>query len=448
MILKIFALMPFAAVLTATAAELTHPPRLAAGRTFVTHTSPAFLNPAGSLKEGVEIAETPPTVDFMYYSGQDYPGNPWSVWGDGLAVGDKYYSAIGDHKSPEGNAFVYEYTSATKALRRVVDLREVLRVPPGHYTPGKIHSRLDLGRDGWIYFSTHRGSTRVALDPANHFKGDWIVRYHPGQGRSEIVAHAPLPMQCMPCGMLDPDRLVFYAGTADGLNKKDPQFLAYDVAQRKILYADDYGPYRYLILAASTGKVYFHGDTGTAKRVRGPGQLVRFDPANPAKPVPIPAVVGLRSATMETPQGTVYTIDRDALWVFDTRTEKAESLGPSAVAGQTYTTSIDADMATGRYLYYVPGAHGGAERDGTPLVQYDVKTRTRKVIAFLHPYLYEKHGYIPMGTFGSAVSPEGDRVYITWNGNRGTEPGDVKRKIRFNTCALTVVHIPESEREP
>ena len=114
----------------------------------------------------------------------------------------------------------------------------------------------------------------------------------------------------------------------------------------------------------------------------------------------------------------------------------------------TYTTSIDADMKTGRYLYYVPGAHGGAQQDGTPLVQYDLKKRTRKVIAFLHPYLYRQHGYIAVGTFGSAVSPEGDKVYITFNGNRGTAPEGLDGRVRFNTCALAVVHVAESERRP
>ena len=151
---------------------------------------------------------------------------------------------------------------------------------------------------------------------------------------------------------------------------------------------------------------------------------------------------------METPDGLVYTIDHDALWVFNTRTEKAKLLGASAVASKTYTTSIDADMKTGRYLYYVPGAHGGSEKDGTPLVQYDIKTGTRKVIVFLHPALYESFGYIPVGTFGSAVSPEGDKVYITWNDNRGTRKEDLNKRVRFNTCALTVVHIPEAERRP
>jgi hypothetical protein len=428
--------------------DLTHPPLLPGGKEVVSLQSQDFLEPTETLLPGVKIARTPPAVDFAYYPGQDYPGNPWSVWGDGLVVSNKYYSSIGDHKSPEGNAFVFEYDPDKRTLKRIVDLQKVLKVPKGHYTPGKIHSRIDMGADGWLYFSTHRGSTKVAFDPRNNFKGDWILRHNPGSGKSEVVVHAPLKMQCMPTGLLDPDRLVFYAGTADGLNENPPKFLAYDVRNRKILYSDDYGPYRYLIFARSTGKVYFHGNTSSPSRTRGPCNLVRFDPENPVPPVSIPAIVGLRSATLETPDGLVYTIDHDALWVFNTRTEKAKLLGASAVASKTYTTSIDADMKTGRYLYYVPGAHGGSEKDGTPLVQYDIKTGTRKVIVFLHPALYESFGYIPVGTFGSAVSPEGDKVYITWNGNRGTRKEDLNKRVRFNTCALTVVHIPEAERRP
>ncbi len=444
---SVFLLLSPAVVCAASDEALTWPPKLAGGKKVVTITSPALLKPTAEVKPGVKIAKTPPTVNFMYYPGQDYPGNPWSVWGDGLAVGNKYYSAIGDHKSPEGNAFVYEYDADTKKLTLVVDLRKTLRRPKGHYTPGKIHSRLDRGRDGWLYFSTHRGSTRVAFDPGAHFKGDWILRYHPEKKKTEIVAAAPLPMQCMPCGMLDPDRLIFYAGTADGLNEKKPQFLAYDIAGRKILYTDAHGPSRYLIFARSTGKVYFHGGTSSPSKTEGPAALVRFDPEKPGRPVPIAARCGLRSATMETPDGRVYTIDHDALWEFDTKTEKATPLGAAAVGSATYTTSIDADP-TGRYLYYVPGAHGRAYRDGTPVVQYDVKTRTRKVIAFLHPLLYGKYGYIPIGTFGSAVSPDGNKLYVTWNGNRGTKKENLDKRVRFNTCAMTVIHIPSSERNP
>jgi len=49
------------------------------------------------------------------------------------------------------------------------------------------------------------------------------------------------------------------------------------------------------------------------------------------------------------------------------------------------------------------------------------------------------------GTYSSAVSPEGDKVYLTVNGNCG---GASDGRIRFNTCALFVVHVPQSERQP
>ena len=67
------------------AAELSFPPRLPDGKKVATDTSEAFLKPPATLGEGVEIARTPPSVDFLYYPEQTYPGNPWSVWGEGLA---------------------------------------------------------------------------------------------------------------------------------------------------------------------------------------------------------------------------------------------------------------------------------------------------------------------------------------------------------------------------
>lgn len=424
--------------------DVSWPPKLPGGKDIVTINSPDLLKPAGELNKGVKIAKTPPTVDFLYYDCQTYEGKPWSVWGDGLAVEDKYYSPVGDHKSPMGNAFVYEYDTKTKKLRKLVDVRSVLKKPDGWYTPGKIHSRLDMGKDGMLYFSTHRGSTRVGLDPKNHYEGDWIMRCDPASGKTEVVVHAPLKMQCLPTGMLDGERMIWYAGTADGLNKREPQFLAYDVANGKTIYSDDYGPYRAIILSKTTGKMYFHGEKSSPGNKGEGAKLSRFDPEKPGKPKQIDAVVGLRAASLETPQGIVYTIDHDNLWAFDVKTEKAKHLGPSAVASKTYTTSLDCDP-TGRYIYYIPGAHGGAQDDGTPIVQYDTKTNTRKVICFLHPVLNKKCGYIPIGSFGYDLSPDGSTLFVTWNGAH-----DVKadaRKVPFRSVAMTAIHIPESERK-
>jgi hypothetical protein len=170
---------------------------------------------------------------------------------------------------------------------------------------------------------------------------------------------------------------------------------------------------------------------------------MRFDPSEKKQPVQIEGEIGIRAATQETPQGYVYTVSlgragREAtLYAFNTKTEQVEPLGPAAVGTQQYIASLDADP-TGRYLYYVPGAHGGADADGTPIVQFDLRARQKKVVAFLHPFYADKYGAIPCGTYSLAVDPRGDRLYITWNVSRGSRAWDC--------CALTVVHVPPEER--
>lgn len=418
------------------AIEVSYPPKLPSGERVVTETAPAFLEPPPTLKAGVTIAKAAPAIDFMFFPGQDYPGNPWSAWGDSLAANGKYYASIGDHQAP-GNAFVYEYEPKSKTLRQIVNLKKVLGLPEGHYTPGKIHGRLDLGNDGWLYFSTHRGSTRVTTD-AFHYKGDWIIRHHPERGDTEMVAQGPVPKHCIPCSVLDPQRLIFYGGTAPGTGRVEDgiQFFAYDVRHKKLLYSGPAGPSRYMMFARSTGRVYFTPGNADAP-------LMRYDPEKGGAPEKIPGTIEIRAATQETPQGYIYSVSqgqrgREAmLYAFNTRTEQIDSLGSAAVGTQGYITSLDADPS-GRFVYYVPGAHGGSELDGSPVVQFDVRTKQKKVIAFLHPYFQEKYGCTLKGTFSSAVDPAGDKLYITWNNSRGSRAWD--------SCVLTVIHVPSSER--
>jgi hypothetical protein len=418
-------------------AQPVFPPVLPNGAASVTECSPDFIKAPAGFPADVPTAKTAPTVDFAFIPGQDYPGKPWSAWGDSLAVNGKYYTAVGDHLAP-GNAFVYEYDPATKQFRLLADVKKLLQLPEGRYTPGKIHSRLDLGSDGWLYCSTHRGSTRITTDE-NHYKGDWIIRCHPADGKSEIVAHAPVPKHCIPCSTLDPERLIFYGGTAPGSDSdvQDIQFFAYDIRTRKVLYAGPDGPARYMIFAPSTGRVYFTGNKS--------GDLLRWDPEQGGAPARIAGTIGIRAASDETREGMVYTVSEGKdgappiLYAFNTRTEKVEELGTASVGSQGYITSLDVD-STGRYLYYVPGAHGSSDRDGGAVVQFDVKTRTRKVLAFLSPFFAKKYGSTLKGTYSTALDPAGDKLYITWNNSRGTKAWD--------SVAITVIHIPESERKP
>jgi len=421
-------------------AELPFPPALPGGKIVVTDSTAEFLKPPATLKSGVAVARIPPTVDFSYYPGQTYRPKIWSNWGDSLAIGGKYYASIGDHSAPFGNAFVFEYSPETKTFRRLVDVKELLELPEGHYTPGKIHGRIEHGSDGWLYFSTHRGSAKATTDEY-HYRGDWILRCDPAGSKAEVVAWAPVPRHSIPNSLLDPERMVFYGGTAAGVSVSDDegiQFFAYDLKNNKLLYAGPDGPARAMILARSTGRVYYV--PGNSE-----GSLMRFDPAQPRPPVKVEGApeIGIRAATSETPQGDVYTVSSgqrasDAqLCAFDTRTEKVEEIGLAAVGTQAYIATLDADP-TGRYLYYIPGAHGSSDRDGTPIVQFDVKTRQKKVLAFLHPYYQDKYGLTLKGTYSVAVDPRGDTLYVTWNISRGSRAWDC--------CGLTAIHIPESER--
>ncbi len=428
---------------------LTFPPVLPDGKPVVTDTAAEFLKPPATLKKDVAVAKTPPTVDFLYYPGQTYAGNPWSAWGDSLATGGKYYASLGDHWSADrerpGNAFVYEYEPATKQFRLLADVRAVLKLPDGHYSPGKIHGRLDLGDDGWLYFATHRGSDRVT-NAKYHYRGDWILRCDPATGKAEVVARGPVPKHAIPASVLDPKRLIFYGGTAQGVGRGDENihFFAYDIGNQKVLYSGPDGPYRALIFARSTGRIYYtRGIAGRSDE----GVLMRYHPdENGGKPVHVEGKpLGLRAATQETATGYVYTVSQGdrgidpTLWSFQTKTEEVQKLGPAAVGSQGYIASLVADP-TGRYLYYIPGAHGGSERDDSAVVQIDTKTWQKKVIAFLNPFLEKRYGATLKGTYSLAVDPAGDKLYVTWNVSRGTRVWDC--------CALTVIHVPESERRP
>ncbi|HUT34755.1 MAG TPA: hypothetical protein VNE39_14795 [Planctomycetota bacterium] len=418
----------------AAAGEARFPPTLPGGKAVATlRGAPEVLKPPPLMKimGGVAFAKALPTVDFLYFPCQTVRGNPWSCWGDGVAADGKYYTSLGDCN---GHCFIYEYDGQTKALRQVADVRAAVNVPVGHYSPGMIGSRLDLGDDGWLYFATYR-----APGAQGAYEGDWILRCHPPTGKTEVVVHAPIPKHAIPCSVLDPKRLVLYGGAVPGEGKGNAaKFFAYDLKAKRLLHSCDNGPTRALIFAKSTGRVYFTPGTQ--------GPLVCFDPGK-GKVTKLGVEIGLRAATQETPDGCIYTVAQEGdgtIWRVNPKAGQVEGIGSAAIGGQDYVASLDADP-TGRYLYYVPGANGGAERDGAPIVQFDARTKAQKVIAFLYPFLREKLGYIPVGTFSLAVDPAGDKLYVTWNGSFGAMRG---RQLVWDACALTVIHIPASERLP
>ena len=404
------------------------PPELPGPEKVVTDRSELFLKGPEHIHPDVEIAKVAPTVDFMYYPGQTYYAE-WSGWGDNTMADGKYYSSIGDHGFGPVNSYIHEYDPATKRLREVVDVSKLLNLPKGHYTPGKIHGRIDLAKDGWLYFATYHGMNEATSDKY-HYKGDWIIRYHPQREKSEIVSHGPVGKRTIYGSIVDPERMIFYGIAFAGANLPKPRaeilFFAYDLQTRKVLYSAPMSNTNDLILADSTGRVYYP-DPDEADR-----KLHRYDPAT-GQDVKLAVDVGnLFAATKETADGFVYTVSADGmLYSFNTKTEEVENLGSALVGEGSYIVNLDVDP-TGRYLYYVP------RRDGTPIVQFDLKTRKKKILAFLSPFYRDKYGFTIVSTFGGAVDPSGKTLYITWHGNnQGARYG-------YEACALTAIHLPQS----
>jgi len=429
--------------------NVTYPPKLQGGVEKDTMETEDFLKRPDKFPAEVAVAKTAPKVEMLFYPGQDYAGNPWSAWGDSLVVDGKYYASIGDHLSlgsndntTGGNAFVYEYDPAAGQVRRLTDVKKMLGLPAGHYTPGKIHGRLDMGSDGWIYFPTYRGGNSTT--PQYHYKGDWIMRVSPVTGATEIVVQGAMPGHGIQTSIVDPERMILYGGTragslkpsGDGRVADDEQFIAYDLRAKKLLYScPKTHCWPWPVFARSTGRVYF------AQGIDKDAKWMRWDPAKGGLAVEIEGPAEAEGAsTLETPHGVIYMAGPASgkLWAFDTKTEKFTELGQACVGEKVRRiSSLDADPK-GRYLYYTPGAHGGSEEDGTPVVQFDVQTKQRKVIAFLNPVIEKKHGCILRGTYSMAVDAAGEKLYVTWNVSRGSKAWD--------SCALTVIHIPASER--
>jgi hypothetical protein len=85
--------------------------------------------------------------------------------------------------------------------------------------------------------------------------------------------------------------------------------------------------------------------------------------------------------------------------------------------------------------------------DGAPIIQYDTQTGIKKVLAFLHPYYYDKYGYTNGGTFSIALDTEGSRLFVLMNGGFIDLQAQTPESAGvFGHCSVLLVHIPESER--
>jgi len=97
-----------------------------------------------------------------------------------------------------------------------------------------------------------------------------------------------------------------------------------------------------------------------------------------------------------------------------------------------------------KYLYFAPGAHGSATRAGTPIVQYQISSGIRKVIAFLRDSMIQKATYFIGGNYNMQMDSKGAILYCAFN---GAKYSGKKNLNAFGLPSLVVIKIPESERK-
>jgi hypothetical protein len=149
--------------------------------TSVTASSDGLLDPpAGVTLPTHTVAVTPPGVEFVPFDLPGHTGNPWSTWGGGhYASNGRFYAAIGDHLTIDGNSYLYEYDPITQVLKAIGDINTAAGHVDGEWGHGKVHSQINKGGDGYIYATSYRGSP-LGVTFTENFTGGVIVRYPVG----------------------------------------------------------------------------------------------------------------------------------------------------------------------------------------------------------------------------------------------------------------------------
>ena len=434
--------------------------------------SPALLEPPATVAalagQKFVVATTPPEVEFGVV-----PATPrffpeprdkhhramWANWGQAAYYppSGKFYASIGDNGSYDAHLYIVQYDPAKREITLSAEVNKVLGRSQDGFGEGKIHGHLDFLDGPNLWFCTYwsKYPEPKPADWATGYLGGHIMSYNVETG--DFVDYGvPMPGASWPSARLDPKRRMLYAAGYY------PNFLAWNIDTRRPIYAGQLPEgmiwsNRVMLLDDVTGMLY----TSNSHTSDPENNLIKYDPKRnrfQLLDAPMPAdeigsehaVNVMRASTARRgPDGLFFGVTlAGQMFSFDPEKEQIVDRGYSWPGEQRYTTSL-ARSPGGRYLYYAPGAHGRGNRDGSPLVQYDVQTGTRKVIAFLAPYYADKYGYTPSGSFSIKLDDKGERLFICWNGGffepevaLGKNPGSL-----FLHNAVMLVHIPASERQ-
>lgn len=433
------------------------PPALrGAERGFVTVTSPRFLDVPDSVraaaeKEGAapfDVARTPPTVRLTFHGnlGPDAGARRlWSSWGDICVAKDgRVYCAIGDHGNDVGGdarCFVYRWDPRGRVLEQVVDMNRVVPPKTGQPAWSKVHAKLDEAADGGIYFSCTLNDGNRARLPTygwnEQLPGGQLYRFDPESGKTAVFASLPA-RRCTATSLLDRERNIWWCNLEAG---EGNALWGLDLATRRPVFEAPDGSlgFNRTIALARDGSIVFNGEDAVCRYDAGRREIVKTMTSFGKSP-------GMRAVSPATRDGTLYgvTYQTNQLFRYSIPKDELTLLGPSWLSG-AYTTVVVLSPDQ-RFAYYLPGAHGGAFKDGTPVVQYEIASGRRKVLAFLAPVFEAAYDYVPAGTYGVKLSADGGTLYVNFNGHAAKGRPKHLRADGFGLCSFAEIEIPPSER--
>ena len=400
--------------------------------------------------EGVDIAKTPPTIEFAPVRGIDpmyFPEDNKSLWSNWAGVtrapNGRFYFAEGDHRAAGSHIYLWEYDPVAHDYKRVVDFAELCGWNHRGVGDSKIHGDMGAMPDGTLWILTYWDpDPKPTLEQYDIWPGSHLVVYDTNTGRAQDLG-IPMSKSGWPYYTLDPERGMFFAVGFRG------EILCYNVKERHITYAGYPPPgikwgLRCCMLDPETGLFW-------SAQQDPPYNFISFDPQtnefikydettpndlgiNAGKNFNLRAHTHQRTADgafwCNSMAGTLYKF-----WPDTRNTEVVTCLWTD----QTYAPRL-ADSADGNFIYYVPNlvqSHSYYQ----PVMQFDTRTRKRKVIAFIADYYFDKYGFYNGGAHGLTLSADGSTLVINFN-------GAFKPRVSafYGNPALMVVHIPESER--
>lgn len=369
-------------------------------------------------------------VDGAVYPHPSYEGNPWSQWGQGIALADgRFFSAIGDHIGADGNSYLYEYDPETGLLTTVADILSYVEHQSGSWGYGKVHGQMVNGPCGEIYLSTYWGSFR-GLQFGGSYTGDVLFRLDP---YDRTLAPLGVPVERHGSASLasSAELGLVYGEAVDPILKGEDidrgPFFVYDVETEEVVFAGPPEPhvgYRNIIVDAQ-GRAYYS---------IGGGELAVYSPESNQVETHPQRLPGdwLRASTVPAPDGRIVGVTREPDRFFALDPDGGISdLGPA----RGYTTSM-ALSPEGSHFYYMPDAHGGAWSHGAPLIRVDTETGDQETIIELAPLVEQALGLRVGGTYNVAVGPQSDVVYL------GANASPLSDESGFGEVILLVIHLP------